>query len=115
MTFIRLSVCVAAASFLGVAALAQDRVTNYRDACAVLKTQASKVIDQKFTGPVAKWSCDFIVSRYQPADYYVVGLHGAPCKSGDCGSNLIGWYAVRKQDGRVFYWNVADDVLADPL
>jgi hypothetical protein len=48
--------------------------------------------------------------------YFVLGLHywfHAP--KGWAGSNLVGWYAVRKWDGHVYEWNMATEELGDPV
>jgi len=49
--------------------------------------------------------------------YFQFGLHyavdGLPPDW--VGSDLVGWYAVRRSDGRVFEWNIAEDELGPPL
>lgn len=91
-------------------------VTHEHKACVVTKKRVSQTL--KLTaGPISEWRCDFILPEFQPQDFYVLGLHGSPCTSDPdtiC-SNLIGWFAVRKKDGKVYQWDVAEFRLGDPL
>jgi hypothetical protein len=80
-------------------------------ACTALKQRVAKSVDQKMAGPATDWRCDFIVKNYQPKDYYVASLHsGLPCPTSAACSSLIGWYAVRRADGKVIEWDLAQDV-----
>lgn len=116
MILVTFSVAFAMVVVCAHATLAKDRIATQRSACAVLKTRTSGMVDQKLAGPVAEWSCDFVAPpQYQQKTYFVMRLNGKPCKPNECGSNLLGWYAVRKSDGRAFEWNIAEDVLGKPL
>ena len=85
-------------------------------ACIALKHRVAKIIDQKRAGPAASWSCDFIIKRYQPKEYYVAGLRsGLSCPTSSPCSTLIGWYAVRRANGKVIEWDAAKDVPRKPL
>jgi hypothetical protein len=69
-------------------------------------------LDQNITGPASLWWCEDIVPKFSPKKFFVIGLEsGLPCPNNQkmC-SNLIGWYGVRKLDGEVVAWDVADDV-----
>jgi hypothetical protein len=57
--------------------------------------------------------CDGGVSE-EMSDYYILRLN-SHCQEDVCGSVLLGWYAVEKDTGRVFVWNVADWSLGDEV
>jgi hypothetical protein len=93
----------------------QGNITSEKAACAVLKQQAAKVLDQRITGPAKRWFCD--VADFGIPDLYVIGLHsGSPCAAGlDSCSNLVDWFAVRRSTAEVYYWDVANLELGKPL
>lgn len=84
-----------------------DSILSQNDACESVKYRASLVLDQKISGPMSAWWCDFVVEKYRPAGFYLVSLHSGSCEGGNICSTLLGWYAVRQADGKVFVWNVA--------
>jgi hypothetical protein len=49
--------------------------------------------------------------------YYQYGVYYAPDKWPPdwVGSALLGWYAVRRSDGRVYEWDIAEDALGAPV
>ena len=99
-----------------VPAVAGLAVTREKTACAILKRRAEAVIDQGRAGPASGWWCDPMV-RFMPYGFWVISLQsGLPCSNGQkfC-SSLIGWYAVRKRDGLVINWNMAQNVPGTPL
>jgi len=80
-------------------------IKTERAACAVAEAQvAARGLFQtsKFG------SCDPIAPGSNPRGYYIVSLHGRRSDCGECGSTLMGWFAVRKSDGRVFEWDVSE-------
>ena len=86
------------------AAFARDRITTESHACTALKHALSAAHDQKIAGPESRWSCDF--ATIGPSPYFLIGLHGKPCEPNGCWSNLFGWYAIRKSDGRIYEWDM---------
>ncbi len=54
--------------------------------------------------------CEGLESSDEPSGYQIVGLHG-PCVEEICGSTLMGWFAVRKENGDVFEYDVAESKL----
>jgi hypothetical protein len=48
------------------------------------------------------------------ASYFLLGLRYRVTPDESLGSNLIGWFAVRVSDGRVFDWDITEQV-ASPL
>lgn len=54
--------------------------------------------------------CEGLESSDEPSGYQLVGLHG-PCAEEVCGSTLMGWFAVRKENGDVFEYDVAESKL----
>jgi hypothetical protein len=80
-------------------------VTTAKEACAVAKTRVSA--ERHFPISVVAF-CDQVDAAQSPKGYYVLALHGKrPDCTGICSTNM-GWFAVRKSDGRVFEWNVSD-------
>jgi hypothetical protein len=81
--------------------------------------------------PTATQACDLLTSsavrlhlsvrdltgRYYCEDmgdmhgYFYLGLRYRTDPSEMVGSNLLGWFAVRGSDGKLFRWNVDNDVL----
>jgi hypothetical protein len=58
-----------------------------------------------------RYYCD---SAGDSEDYFLLGLRYHVKPDEGVGSNLIGWFAVRKSDGKVFDWDVNDSE-AEPL
>ncbi|CAN5443913.1 hypothetical protein BH10PSE1_BH10PSE1_16120 [soil metagenome] len=54
--------------------------------------------------------CESLETSDEPSGYQIVGLHG-PCFEEVCGSTLMGWFAVRKENGDVFEYDVAESKL----
>jgi hypothetical protein len=54
--------------------------------------------------------CDFILPKYQPKGYYVLGLHSRrdDCGADVCGSTLMGWFAVKGSTGQVFEYDMGE-------
>lgn len=58
--------------------------------------------------------CDTVARSDSPPGFYVLGLHSTRRCPYIC-SSLLGWFAVRKADGRVFQWDVPSDRLGPPF
>ncbi|HEY3917975.1 MAG TPA: hypothetical protein VGL83_09280 [Stellaceae bacterium] len=110
---ILMGACVVAALCTNTAA-AKYGITTKEDACSAVKARASNMFDQKLAGPIAEWSCGFLPPQHDPG-YFVLRLNARPCRPNECASNLLGWYAVRESDGRVFEWDMANDQLGKAL
>lgn len=84
-------------------------------ACKAVTQRVAKVIHPS-AGPTSRWWCDVIPSPASPPGLYVIGLHsGTPCPADTPCSNLMGWFAVRKKDGRVYEWDMGEDRLGRPM
>jgi len=87
-----------------------DAAREHR-ACKVTEKRVSRAL--KLTArPISKWHCDLIRSDQ---DFYVLSLHAGSCASGTICSTLIGYFALRRKDGKVYQWDIAEDRLGDPL
>ena len=88
-------------------------VMSEKVACERVKTTVSK--EGRFPQSVIAF-CDIIVPERQSNGYVVLGLHS---KRDDCGnyicSTLMGWFAVRKADGRVYRWDIEEDRPGAPV
>jgi hypothetical protein len=80
--------------------------------CEVIKRRVEAAEKPKTASPVSNWWCDFVVDQYQPHAFWVVGLHSGGVLTG---SDLMGWYAIRRKDGRVFSWKLTFDGPGKPL
>ncbi len=94
--------------------LASPAVKTEQAACAALKRRLAHVLDQRRAGPASGWSCD--VERNEAPGFYIMRLNsGLDCPTPIGCSSLLGWYAVRKRDGQVRIWDVANLTLGKPL
>jgi hypothetical protein len=88
------------------------RVASSAQACRFLTRVA---LERHLAAGTSKgvYHCD---EESSDGKYFVLGLHYWFHAPKDwAGSNLMGWYAVRKSDGRVYKWNIADEELGDPV
>ena len=53
--------------------------------------------------------CDHVRPEGAPNDYYVLRLN-SQCREEICGSVLLGWYGVEKGTGRVYDWDISNNV-----
>lgn len=58
--------------------------------------------------------CDGIGAADSPEGFYVLALHSNRRCDGICSTNM-GWFAVQKETGRVFEWDVAEMKLGRPV
>jgi hypothetical protein len=101
--------------FLTVAALAlfgdvsygtvQKPVPSPAQACSVLK-RAAITFHLSRRNLSGRYYCD---SLGDVSDYYLLGLRYRLAKDENVGSNLIGWFAVRRSDGAVLDWDIDQD------
>ena len=74
-------------------------------ACAALKTRIANIERIPESGPSGAgwsgWFCD--VSAQNPEGYFVFALRSNRPQPY---SNLMGWYAVQRQDYAVFEWDI---------
>jgi|SRR5688572_9516114 len=98
------------ASFLGALTLiasaellAAEKVENARQACAVLKrgAVAHRLSARDLTG---RYYCDYTDPVYWTKEFIVVGLRYHDRPEEKVGSNLIGWFGIRRSDGELFEW-----------
>jgi hypothetical protein len=92
------------------ASAATDVVTSKGRACTVLKRAAVTfhLSRQNLSG---RYYCDSLGDTPQ---FYLMGLRYRLAKDESVGSNLIGWFAVRRSDGAVLDWDINSDG-ASPL
>jgi hypothetical protein len=86
-------------------------VGTQRAACALVKARIAA------SWRIAKRRiafCDVIPWASSPRDFYVLALHSNRRCDGICSTNL-GWFAVRKSDGRLFEWDVGEYRLGSPI
>lgn len=86
-------------------------VTSEDQACQLLQRAAVEFRLSRIdlTG---RYYCDPLPSR---TDYYVLGLRYRAAPDELVGSNLIGWFAVRKSDGTVLRWDINEENPPSPL
>src|SRR4051794_11583251 len=86
-------------------------VRNEKAACDRVKTRIAAI--RHF--PVSAVAfCDPIRAADGPKGYYVLALHSNRRCDGICSTNM-GWFAVQKETGRVFEWDVAQMKLGRPM
>ncbi len=100
-----------ALSTLALAALGESSsadatpVTSRHQACLVLKRAAvtEHLSTRDLTG---RYYCE---CGYPDSTYFQCALRYRVTFDEKEGSNLIGWFAVRRSDGRVFDWDINED------
>jgi hypothetical protein len=75
-------------------------------ACELLKEAAVRYCLSR-TNLTGRYYCDPL-----PDDgpYYLMGLRYRVSPGELVGSNLAGWFAIRRSDGQVFEWDINDEV-----
>jgi hypothetical protein len=81
-----------------------ERVTSPQAACALATERVTKLRGLP-TSHVA--TCDDAAEGADANGYFVLALL-AHCHEAVCGSTNMGWFAVRKSDGELFDWDVAE-------
>ena len=83
-------------------ATVQNPVTSPKQACSVLK-RAAVTFHLSRRNLSGRYYCD---SMGDISEYYLLGLRYRVTEDEPVGSNLIGWFAVRRSDGAVLDWDV---------
>ena len=83
----------------------QNPVTSPDQACSVLK-RAAVTFHLSRRNLSGRYYCDPLGDV---AEYYLLGLRYRVKKDELVGSNLIGWFAVRRSDGTVLDWDINQD------
>lgn len=97
---------------LSVSDAAAASIVSQDNACSALKNQIA--ITGQIASPASEWGCEFIEESHAPSGFYIVALRGT-CHEDMCGSTLIGWYAIRKENGQINKWNVGDWKLGERI
>ena len=104
-----LTSCGAVTTMFGVLAFtdaaADDLVTDQSQACEVLKKAAVEFHLSRHD-LFGRYYCEEIGDD---SDAFILGLRYVTTADEMVGSNLVGWFAVRRSDGKVFDWDVNED------
>lgn len=103
---------VAALSMLDAMAVAAASIVSQDNACATLKDQIA--MTGQIASPASEWGCEFIEESRIPSGFYLVALRGT-CHEDICGSTLIGWYAIRMENGQVSKWDIGEWKLGERI
>lgn len=100
----------AAGLLLAAVAASAQPVRTERGACDLVKARVAAI------GLAARSIayCDIIPRESSPPGLYVLALHSDRRCAGICSTNM-GWFAVDRETGRVFHWDVAGDRLGRPI
>jgi hypothetical protein len=86
-------------------------IRTARAACALAKARVAA--QRRF--PVSRIArCETHRAVDSPRGYYVLALYGW-CREDVCGSTNMGWFAVQKATGRLFYWDVGEQKVGPPF
>jgi hypothetical protein len=87
-----------------------DRILSQKQACSALKRAAitQHLSVRNLSG---RYYCDSIGDDKQ---FYLMGLRYRVTKDEMVGSNLIGWFAIRRSDGAILDWDI-NEGRASPL
>ena len=110
MRFPLLTPALFAPALLGCGGPAEERQASSDNAVCELIT-AAVVARGEYREPQVA-GCDTMSEK--PGGYLVTRLNGH-CREPVCGSVLLGWYAVQRDTGRVFEWNMAEDALGPEI
>jgi len=81
------------------------RAMTQQQACETLKRAALELCLSR-TNLEGHYYCDPLPEQ---RSYYVLGLRYNVRPDELVGSNLLGWFAVRKSDGIIFEWDINED------
>ena len=98
---------VAVVALFGDASYAtvHNLVTSPKQACSVLK-RAAVTFHLSRRNLSGRYYCDSIGDI---SEYYLLGRRYRVTKDELVGSNLLGWYAVRRSDGAVLDWDINEN------
>jgi hypothetical protein len=99
------SVLGSLAVFAASASQAVDQVRTARQACKILKRGAvtHRLSVHDLTG---RYYCDYYDPVFWTKEFIVLGLRYRDRPEEKVGSNLIGWFGIRRSDGEIFEWNL---------
>jgi len=108
-------ICICVVSTLGIATFGFAGSVSEQEACDILKQAGIQYHLAVYPASPGIYSCAYD-SSLSKSDYFVFGLHYRyHAAAGQVGSNLVGWYAVCRRDGRVFEYDIANLRLGSPL
>ena len=97
---------------LGASLSADALVASENSACEILKAAALR---HHFTTQPAPPGFYYCAGWYKVPKYFVIGLHYSfHAPPGWVGSNLVGWYAIRRTDGKIFEYDMATMAVGRP-
>lgn len=100
---------VAMSLSLSLASCASTQLVNDEQAaCSVATTRVTA--ERRLPADHVAF-CDHTQSLDVPPGYHVLALRGHCREPEGCGSTNMGWFAVHKQNGQVFEWDVAESKL----
>ena len=102
-----LKVLGCALALSAVTATAQDRVRTAREACKVLKRGAVTYRLSAFDAS-GRFYCDYYDPVFWTSEFIVLRLRYHDRPEEKVGSNLVGWFGIRRSDGKLFEWNIND-------
>ena len=82
-------------------AVAEDRITDQLQACEVLKKAAVELHLSRHDLS-GRYYCE---ANGDNSDVFILGLRYITTADEMVGSNLLGWFAVRRTDGTVLEWD----------
>jgi hypothetical protein len=92
-----------------VPSIACAHVDSRDVACDILKSAAVLNHFAAHDVPPGTYRCD---TSPPTSGYYVIGLHyNYHAPPGWVGSNLVGWYAVAQSDGKVYQWDINNNIV----
>jgi len=95
----------ALASLVAAASQASDHVRTAQQACKILKRGA--VIHRLSVHDLSgRYYCDYYDPVFWTKEFIVLGLRYHDRPEEKVGSNLIGWFGIRRSDGELFEWNL---------
>src|SRR4249920_1765493 len=82
-----------------------NHVHTARQACSILKHGAisHRLSVHDLTG---RYYCDYYDPVFWTKEFIVLGLRYRDRPEEKVGSNLIGWFGIRRSDGELFEWNL---------
>jgi len=98
--------------FVAMPSRADHQVRSARQACAILKRGAvtHRLSVHDLTG---RYYCDYYDPVFWTKEFIVLGLRYHDRAEERVGSNLVGWFGIRRRDGEIFEWNL--EGYAEPL
>lgn len=108
----RLKLSLAIFALLSANCAKPHPVNSAQAACAVATSRVTALRHQPASHVAF---CDDIPETSSPVGYYLTGLRAHCREERGCGSTLMGWFAIRKSDGKVFEYDVAESEVGRPV